>query len=103
VYPSAFGAEGEHTRWVERGWGVNILEDAKHCSVLYICKYFVEIVLYSTYMGLRKDWSSAFEQRNCLSNYCLRKALFVNFDDFVIFQFVLLYSSMLLIYLGAHL
>jgi hypothetical protein len=23
------------------GWGVNILEDAKHSSVLYICKYFV--------------------------------------------------------------
>ncbi len=23
------------------GWGVNILEDARHCSVLYICKYFV--------------------------------------------------------------
>jgi hypothetical protein len=30
-----------HTRWVERGWGVNILEDARHGSVLYICKYFV--------------------------------------------------------------
>ncbi len=28
-------------RWVERGWGVNILEDARHCSVLYIRKYFV--------------------------------------------------------------
>ncbi len=23
------------------GWGVNILEDARHCSVLYISKYFV--------------------------------------------------------------
>ncbi len=23
------------------GWGVNILEDARHCSVLYIRKYFV--------------------------------------------------------------
>jgi hypothetical protein len=39
--PPAFGAGGGHTRWVERGWGVNILEDARHCSVLYICKYFV--------------------------------------------------------------
>ncbi len=29
------------TRLVERGVGVNILEDARHCSVLYICKYFV--------------------------------------------------------------
>jgi hypothetical protein len=26
---------------VERGWGVNILEEARHSSVLYICKYFV--------------------------------------------------------------
>jgi hypothetical protein len=42
VYPSAFGAGGGHTRWVERGLGgVNILEDARHSSVLYICQYFV--------------------------------------------------------------
>jgi hypothetical protein len=26
---------------VERGWGVNILEDARHCSVLYIRKNYV--------------------------------------------------------------
>jgi hypothetical protein len=26
---------------VERGWGIKILEDARHCSVLYLCKYFV--------------------------------------------------------------
>ncbi len=41
VYPPAFGAGGGHTRWVERGWGVNKSEDARHCSVFYICKYFV--------------------------------------------------------------
>jgi hypothetical protein len=42
VYPPPpFGAEGGHTRWVERGWGFNILEDARHSSVLNICKYFV--------------------------------------------------------------
>ncbi len=42
VYPPAFGAGGGHTRWVERGGGgSNILEDARHSSVLYICKYFV--------------------------------------------------------------
>ena len=41
VYPPAFGAGGGHTRWVERGVGVNILEKARHCSVLYKCKYFV--------------------------------------------------------------
>jgi hypothetical protein len=23
------------------GWGVNILEDVRHSSVLYVCKYFV--------------------------------------------------------------
>jgi hypothetical protein len=41
VCTPAFGAGGGHTRWVERGWGVNILEDARHSSVLYIFKYFV--------------------------------------------------------------
>ncbi len=40
-HPPAFGAGGGHTRWVERGWGVNSSEDDIHCSVLYICKYFV--------------------------------------------------------------
>jgi hypothetical protein len=39
--PPAFGAGGGHTRWVERGWGVNSPEDARHCSVIYISKYFV--------------------------------------------------------------
>ncbi len=39
--PPAFGAGGGHTRWVERGWGVNSSEDARHCSALFICKYFV--------------------------------------------------------------
>jgi hypothetical protein len=32
---------GGPIRWAERGWGVNSSEDARHCSVLYICKYFV--------------------------------------------------------------
>ena len=32
-YPPAVGAGGGHTRWVERGWGVNNSEDARHCSV----------------------------------------------------------------------
>ncbi len=34
---------GGHTRWVERELGVNSSEDARHCSVLYICKYFVVV------------------------------------------------------------
>ncbi len=29
-------------QWVEMGWGVNSSEDVRHCSVLYICKYFVD-------------------------------------------------------------
>jgi hypothetical protein len=43
-------AGGGHTRWVERGWGVNILEDARHCSVLYIHKYFVGSAVYTILM-----------------------------------------------------
>jgi hypothetical protein len=43
--PPAFGVGGGHTRQGERGWGVNSSEDARHCSVLYICKYFVTKVL----------------------------------------------------------
>ncbi len=39
--PPAFGAGGGHTRWGGGGGGVNILEDARHSSVLYLCKYFV--------------------------------------------------------------
>jgi hypothetical protein len=37
---------GGHTRWVEKGWGVNILEDGRHSSVLYICKYFVVLPIH---------------------------------------------------------
>jgi hypothetical protein len=48
VYPAAFSAGGGHTRWVERGWGVNSLEDARPCSALYICKYFVLLALVHT-------------------------------------------------------
>jgi hypothetical protein len=43
VYHPAFDAEEGHTHWLERGWGVNILEDARHCSVLNIFKYFVDV------------------------------------------------------------
>jgi hypothetical protein len=41
VYPPPL-MRGEDTLGGWRGeWGVNILEDAKQSSVLYICKYFV--------------------------------------------------------------
>jgi hypothetical protein len=43
VYPSPL-VLGEDTLAGRRGgWGVNILEDARHSSVLYICKYFVTV------------------------------------------------------------
>jgi hypothetical protein len=41
VYPPAFGEGGDILAGWRVGWGVNILEDARHSSVLYICKYFV--------------------------------------------------------------
>jgi hypothetical protein len=40
--PPPLGAGGGHTRWVEKGLkglGVNILADARHCSVLFIRKF----------------------------------------------------------------
>ncbi len=39
--PRRWWGGGGHIRLVERGWGVNILEDARHCSVLCKRKYFV--------------------------------------------------------------
>ncbi len=42
IYPQPLGRGGGHTRWLERGWGVNSTEDARLCSVLYLCKYFVQ-------------------------------------------------------------
>ncbi len=42
VYPPPHLVRREDTLAGWRGgWEVNILEDAKHSSVLYICKYFV--------------------------------------------------------------
>jgi hypothetical protein len=46
---------GGHTRWVERGWGVNILEDARHCFVLYIRKYFVMYGINTRYFSGNRD------------------------------------------------
>jgi hypothetical protein len=41
VYPPPL-EQGEETLAGWRGgWGVKILEDARHSSVLYVCKYFV--------------------------------------------------------------
>jgi hypothetical protein len=38
--PPAFDAWGGHTAGWRGGWGVNSSEDARHCYVLYLCKYF---------------------------------------------------------------
>jgi hypothetical protein len=53
VYPSAFGAGGKHTRGAERGWGVNSSEDSRHCSALYMCKYFVTRIQYTLFITLK--------------------------------------------------
>jgi hypothetical protein len=67
--PPAFGARGGHTRWVETGWGVNSSEDARHCSVLYICKYFV-------------TWSICVGENFLLFLYSLRtQTLASNYDN----------------------
>jgi hypothetical protein len=47
---------------VERGVGVNILEDARHCSVLYICKYFVIHIHTHQYAGMLRDGERAIER-----------------------------------------
>jgi hypothetical protein len=36
MYPPAFGAGGGHTRWVERGWGVNIVRKTPDTAVYSI-------------------------------------------------------------------
>ncbi len=39
--PGKCGAGEDTLAGWRGGWGVNIFEDARHNSVLYICKYFV--------------------------------------------------------------
>ncbi len=36
-------------------WGVNILEDARHCSALYIRKYFVVLAQSGSYMDYKVE------------------------------------------------
>jgi hypothetical protein len=40
MYPPLVRGEDTLAGWREGG-GVNSSEDARHCSVLYLCKYFV--------------------------------------------------------------
>jgi hypothetical protein len=56
--PPAFGEGGGNTCWVEKGVGAGpgvqySSEDARHCSVLYLCKYFVVRI---------NDWRSECEK-----------------------------------------
>ncbi len=41
VYPPRLWCGGRTHLLVERGWGINNSEDARHYSVLCLCKYFV--------------------------------------------------------------
>jgi hypothetical protein len=44
---AAFGAGGEHTRWVERGCRGSLVRKTPDTALysIYVCKYFVGIIL----------------------------------------------------------
>ncbi len=46
VYPLPLVREQDTLAGWRGGRGVNILEDARHSSVLYICKYFVACTIF---------------------------------------------------------
>jgi hypothetical protein len=54
------------------GWGVNILEDARHSSVLYICKYIVVATLnqnlFLTHLQYTKDGESGVKEPLCVES-----------------------------------
>jgi len=77
VYPPAFGAGGGHTRWVERGWEVNSSEDARHCSVLYLCKYFV-IQLLLELVTESHAWMKEAMDNTSRVGVCLRCPVFIS-------------------------
>jgi hypothetical protein len=41
VYPPPLVRGGGHTRWLERGVGVNILKYDRYSFVLYVCRYSI--------------------------------------------------------------
>jgi hypothetical protein len=59
VYPPPL-VRGEDTLagW-RRGWGVNILKDVRHISVLYVCKYFVCLGYTNTHRNSRSIGSAS--------------------------------------------
>jgi hypothetical protein len=50
VYPRLWFGGRTHSLGGEGGDGVNLLEDARHSSVLYICKYFVFVGMKNKYL-----------------------------------------------------
>jgi hypothetical protein len=63
--PGEFVAGGGQARWVERGegGGVNNLEDARHSSVLHICKYFVGST-FGRHTQILQGFDSGFSLKN---------------------------------------
>jgi hypothetical protein len=43
--PPAFGAGGGHTRWAERGVGGQYFGRRQEQLLLYVCKYFVSLLI----------------------------------------------------------
>jgi hypothetical protein len=89
VYPPAFGSGGGHTRWVERGWGVNILEDARR-YVLYICKYFVvggvDLQMKSAdSLGVGIRVVHAIRIQHCVQGFSLRAVLRIRIRSQILF------------------
>jgi hypothetical protein len=52
VYPPAFGGGGRTHPLGGEGVGVSSLEDARHCSGLCICKYFVQVPIPRPFFSL---------------------------------------------------
>jgi hypothetical protein len=67
--PPAFGEE--------RGWGVNSSEDARHCSVLYISKYFVLRTVHC--LQPRKNCSKPHVKTDTYIEICIRTPLIERF------------------------
>jgi hypothetical protein len=61
VYPPpSWRGEDTLAGW-RGGWGVNILEDARHSSVLYICTYFVLcVILQNNVAQIHWNWKADF-------------------------------------------
>jgi hypothetical protein len=59
--PPTIGAEGGHTRWAERGWGVNSLEGARVTALYSI--YVSTLRLYVSILGQNVKIDLAYDPR----------------------------------------